>query len=397
MTKEDNNGEGGNEGDINYQFDADVKMSARELGKGNISVAEKCGVDDCDRQLEDNSKATIDINGHECNVITDTEDNIGIIFQLEGNDEKVSKRDFGSYVKFNMECYHKGYKNGEVNTYLTAQLFAAPAAEQRWNRLKNMNITGRYKKNKVIGEKLSILSSIRDEIQENWEPTYINVKYNPGKWFQGKEVIKKKTRKIKHGHFPKLPYVQQLIKIFENLHNDMRVTEVYFLKKKDKGDGFEEFYYGYKTLGGGSNDVSFTVNVNLGKLNEAKDIDTMNILPSNEEPSVLSRSRREEMMQKLSQQEKEEINQLPKEEEHHLKSGILYTKDVDYYMDCRKEQDEKMCMQIHGRKPSQFFNIDFITFQNTNNPKCNTKTQRCARGKNIFDMRYIFIPTMTCI
>jgi hypothetical protein len=88
----------------------------------------------------------------------------------------------------------------------------------------------------------------------------------------------------------------------------MRVTAVWFLKKKDKGDGFEEFHFDYKNIGGGSNDVSFTVNVNLGKLNEGNDIATMNILYSNEEPSVLSRSRREEKMQKLSQQENEEIN-----------------------------------------------------------------------------------------
>ncbi len=80
----------------------------------------------------------------------------------------------------------------------------------------------------------------------------------------------------------------------------MRVTEVWFLKKKDKGDGFEEFHYDYKNIGGGSNDVSFTINVNLEKLNEANDIATTNILPSNEEPFLLSRSRREEMMQKLS-------------------------------------------------------------------------------------------------
>jgi hypothetical protein len=48
--------------------------------------------------------------------------------------------------------------------------------------------------------------------------------------------------------------------------------------------------------------------MNLGKLNETNDIATMNISPSNEEPSVLSRSRREEIMQKRSLQEKEEIN-----------------------------------------------------------------------------------------
>ncbi len=136
----------------------------------------------------------------------------------------------------------------------------------------------------------------------------MNATYNPGSVFQGVIVNKKKTRKIKHDHFPKLPHVQQLIKIFENLHNDMRATEVWLLKKKDKGDGFEDFHYYYKNIGGGSNDVSFTVNVNLGKLNEANDIATMNTLPSNDEPSVLSRSRREEMMQKLSLQEKEEIN-----------------------------------------------------------------------------------------
>ncbi len=81
-----------------------------------------------------------------------------------------------------------------------------------------------------------------------------------------------------------------------------------FLKKKDKGDGFENFHYDYKNIGGGSNYVSFTVVVNLGKLNEANDIATMNISPSNEEQSILTRSRREEMMQKLSHQEKEEIN-----------------------------------------------------------------------------------------
>jgi hypothetical protein len=162
------------------------------------------------------------------------------------------------------------------------------------------NITGGYEKKQVEGEQLSILSSIRNEIQENWDNTCMIAKYNPGSVFQGKVVNKKKTRKIQHEHFPKLPHVQQLIKIFENLDNDMRVTEVWFLKKKNKGDGFEDFQYDYKNSGGGSNCVSFTVHVNLGKLNEENDIATTNMSPSNEEPSILSRSRREEMMQKLS-------------------------------------------------------------------------------------------------
>ncbi len=45
--KEDNNGEGENEGGINHQFEANIKMSVHELGKGNVSVAEECGVCVC--------------------------------------------------------------------------------------------------------------------------------------------------------------------------------------------------------------------------------------------------------------------------------------------------------------------------------------------------------------
>ncbi len=72
---------------------------------------------------------------------------------------------------------------------------------------------------------------------------------------------------------------------------------------------------------------------------------------------------------------------IPKEDLNPLKSRIMYTKDVDYYMDYLQEQDEIMCRKIHKRKPSLFYNIGFITFENTNNPKCNTMTPMCARGK----------------
>jgi hypothetical protein len=54
-------------------------------------------------------------------------------------------------------------------------------------------------------------------------------------WMQNTILVRcfKETRKIKHEHFPKLPHVEQLINIYENLHNDIRVTKVWFLKKKD--------------------------------------------------------------------------------------------------------------------------------------------------------------------
>ncbi len=124
------------------------KITEETLHATNAS-AEECGVHDCEGELEENSKATFDINNHKCNVITDTENDFGIIFKLEGNDVKVSLRDFGSYIKFNKECYHKRYKCGTVNTYLTAQLFATPAVGQKWHRLKCMSKTGRFKKKRL--------------------------------------------------------------------------------------------------------------------------------------------------------------------------------------------------------------------------------------------------------
>ncbi len=74
---------------------------------------------------------------------------LAYFFKLEDNDVKVSLRDFGTYVKFNKECYPKGYKCSIVNTYLTAQLFAAPAMGQKWHRLKCMNKTRIFKKKRL--------------------------------------------------------------------------------------------------------------------------------------------------------------------------------------------------------------------------------------------------------
>jgi hypothetical protein len=137
--EEEKSSEGENKGDKDDQFEANINKSGHELGEGNVCVydgkmtektvhttnasAEESGVDDCEGKLEENSKATININDHECNVIDDTENDISILFKLEGNDVKVRLRDFGSYVKFNKECVYKGYKCGKVNTYLSAQLF----------------------------------------------------------------------------------------------------------------------------------------------------------------------------------------------------------------------------------------------------------------------------------
>ncbi len=62
--------------------------------------------------------------------LVDDKDEICLIFELKGKETKVCLRDLGSYMKFSKKCYHKGYKSGSVNTYLSVQLFSAPTGKR---------------------------------------------------------------------------------------------------------------------------------------------------------------------------------------------------------------------------------------------------------------------------
>jgi hypothetical protein len=99
-------------------------------------------------------------------------------------------------------------------------------------------------------------------------------KYNAPRLFQFCKVNQKKTRKIDHTYFsdPDLVEVRHLIDIFQTIyHNTIWVNEVWFLKKKNIGDGFEDFQFDYKTVKGGMNDVSSTIVVNLGVFSNASE------------------------------------------------------------------------------------------------------------------------------
>jgi len=184
---------------------------------------------------------------------------IGLIFELEGKETKVCLRDFGSYVKFSKECYHNGYKSDSVKTYLSAQLFSAPTG----NRRQVQNDVAIFETGLIKGEIYSsMLKKSSEAIQQGWEEKYMKIKL-----IQFCKVNQKKTRKIDQIYFsdPDLVEVRQLIDFFKTIyHNTIWVTEVWFLKKRNIGDRFENFHYDYKTIKGGKNDVSSSIVVNLG-------------------------------------------------------------------------------------------------------------------------------------
>jgi hypothetical protein len=79
--KEAKSSEGENESDKDDQFESNVNKSGHEWGEcyicvyvgkmteetlnANSASAEECDVDDCEVELEDNSKAIINVNDHE--------------------------------------------------------------------------------------------------------------------------------------------------------------------------------------------------------------------------------------------------------------------------------------------------------------------------------------------
>ncbi len=87
-------------------------------------------------------------------------------------------------------------------------------------------------------------------------------------------------------------------------------------------------------------------------------------------------------MQKLSLEEQEEINQLPNKDFHPLKSGMLYTKDVNYYMDYLKEQDEIMYRKTYTEEShpcSSTLVLSHLTIQIT--PNVTQKHQGVLEGR----------------
>ena len=151
--------------------------------------------------------------------------------------------DIGSYVKFTSECYHKGFKSGTNYTNLSAQLYAAPKGNRREKAVVTLiNKKPAFREWKLEGEQLEILRTIRNHIQEYWDDPKIYMKkpYDPPRLFQDWKANKEKTRKITN--IANLTHVKKLIKIFEDGDKNLWVTEVWFLKKKDEGGGFENYH-----------------------------------------------------------------------------------------------------------------------------------------------------------
>jgi hypothetical protein len=135
------------------------------------------------------------------------------------------------------------------------------------------NNVAEFEEGTLNEDNLSVLKSISEVVQRGWKDKYMKKKFNAPKTFQSRKLNQEKTRKINQEYIKAtdLVEVRKLIEIFETIYPDIRVTEVWFLKKKEMGDGFEDFHYDYGSSKGGFNAVSSTIDANLGVFPDASE------------------------------------------------------------------------------------------------------------------------------
>jgi hypothetical protein len=97
-------------------------------------------------------------------------------------------------------------------------------------------------------------------------------------------------------------------------------------------------------------------------------------------------------MKKLTTNEEEEINKLPRKDLKHFLKGCLNGNDISSYMAFLKKRDDNMRKVEPGKKPSMFYNLEFIYFDKERRPQYRESKRMRARHNKIFDMEYIFIP-----
>jgi hypothetical protein len=135
------------------------------------------------------------------------------------------------------------------------------------------NNVAKFEEGTLNEDNLSVLKSINEAVQRGWKDKFMKKKFNAPKTFQSRKLNQEKTRKINQEYIKDkdLVEVRKLIEIFETIYPDIRVTEVWFLKKKEMGDGFEDFHYDFGSSKGGFNVVSSTIVVNLGVFPDASE------------------------------------------------------------------------------------------------------------------------------
>jgi hypothetical protein len=155
-------------------------VSNAGANNGSVDNMDEIGVE---TMLTDGTKDPVS-NAGANNGSVDDMDEIDLIFDFDGKEEKVCLKEFGSYVKFNNKCCHKGYKTGKNTTFLSAQIFSVP----KENRQLVKNNVANFQEGLLNEDDISRLKNISKDIRQGWKEKYKSNKHNAPKKFLSRKV-----------------------------------------------------------------------------------------------------------------------------------------------------------------------------------------------------------------
>jgi len=173
--------------------------------------------------------------------------------------QKATLNQVGEYVVFPSMWYHHGYYSiTPTNTVIQAQLFAIHSPDPTKERLTRHTT----KMNYFIKGRIDTtsLDRLTNDLVANWNTTYSEKLFPTCSLFDGEPVDKDKNRQIHSNQFDNVPRIRDLVHIFENKFEHLRVDSVWLLKKTSSNDGFQGWHRDF-ALG---QKITTTIVVNVG-------------------------------------------------------------------------------------------------------------------------------------
>ena len=146
----------------------------------------------------------------------------------------------GEYVMFPSNTYHRGYYNSTIQkTFFTAQLFAEYKSSDDIHVSRNDN-SQFYQLKHVLPCKLTALSN---DLRYYWDIHYPASEYSPPDQYKLVDIDISSNRVVDKATFCNArPFLNDLVTMFEFLHPNLDFQLVWFIRKRDDGDGFQSWH-----------------------------------------------------------------------------------------------------------------------------------------------------------
>jgi hypothetical protein len=104
------------------------------------------------------------------------------------------------------------------------------------------------------------MCDVLNDIQNNWDTTYLDSKFPPAKAFNGDAINRGTNRHLQDDEFRAVPKMNELVTVFESTNRHLRVNSFWLIKKTKDNGGFQKWHRDFYL----DTNVIATIVVNVG-------------------------------------------------------------------------------------------------------------------------------------